>query len=132
MLRSVPIGTSMFGPMNADTSTPPWFACLMARAPYIKTIRGTMTSWKSRRSELDAWAAAFPKRPRTPLTRLDLATQLDLWARRGVAVRTLNKRRDALIQLYTALDGPPRRTSRERRSRSGSPIGRSGPSPTTT
>jgi integrase len=73
---------------------------------YIKTIRGTMTSWKSRRSELDAWAAAFPKRTRASLTRLDLATQLDLWARRGVAVRTLNKRRNALIQLFTALDGP--------------------------
>lgn len=73
---------------------------------YLKTVKGTMPSWKSRRSELHAWAEAFPRRERKSLTRVELATQLDLWARRGVAKSTLNKRRNALVQLWRAMDGP--------------------------
>lgn len=76
--------------------------------------------------------AVFPKRARLMLTRVDIAEQLNLWARRGVAVRTVNKRRNALIQLYVALDGCEAPNPAARRVGCESPTERCGGCPTRT
>jgi integrase len=58
-----------------------------------------------RTRHLDAWAAAFKGRRRSDLTAREVEAQLRAWQREhGWAPATLNKRRQALYQLYAVLD----------------------------
>jgi integrase len=59
----------------------------------------------TRKTELQAWVAKFGTRKRAELSALDLDRCLLTWREKGVAESTCNHRRNALIQLWWALDG---------------------------
>ncbi len=78
----------------------------------------SMPSFKARRAELAAWVTLFGDRPTTKLTSGLIATTCEDWAADGVAASTINHRRNALKQLFTALypdlDNPVVRTRKRR------------------
>lgn len=63
----------------------------------------TMPSFKARRAELAAWVKLFGDRPTTKLTPDLIAKTCEDWAADGVAASTINHRRNALKQLFTAM-----------------------------
>jgi site-specific recombinase XerC len=52
------------------------------------------------------WVAVLGDRPRAHLTPADIRTAMSAWLNAGKAAGTVNKRRTALLSLWTALDGP--------------------------
>ena len=77
-----------------------------------------LTSWKSRQSELRAWAALFGQKRRTQITEETVRTAVTTWRTKGrnvgtddapkwkpYAVRTCEHRVAALRHLYHVLDG---------------------------
>lgn len=70
----------------------------------LKTVKA-MPSFTDRKRDIERWASVFGKRPRPDITARDLEEQLQAWYDAGVSGSTVNKRRTALMSLYTRLDG---------------------------
>jgi len=79
----------------------------LSLAADIATYLGTLPKGRKRenmRRDLEAWAA-FHGRPRQSLTSPEIARQMAEWVEAGRAASTINHRRQALLNLYHALDG---------------------------
>lgn len=70
-------------------------------ADYLKTLSGRTKD--DTENLLSHWLAQFADRPRHEITALDLRQHAATWT---IAPSTFNHRRQALISLYKALDGP--------------------------
>jgi len=65
-----------------------------------------MPSYQDRKYQIGEWVKAFRGRMRATITAIEIAAQLQKWRGRGEwADGTLNRRRTALMHLYTRLDG---------------------------
>lgn len=66
-----------------------------------------LVSWKSRRSELHAWAALYGKHDRTDIGHEEVRLAIGRWTEDGVAPKTIRNRLVALSSLYRLLDVEP-------------------------
>ena len=80
-------------------------------AAYLKLVRH-MPSFDDREYEVNQWAKAFAGRTRQSLTGPDIRAVLESWrvsgradGKGGLSASSLNKRRTALMSLFTTLDG---------------------------
>lgn len=72
---------------------------------YVSQVKH-LASWKSRRSELDAWIAALgPKMNRARITEEQVRKAVSDWQHAGVAVRTCEHRVATLRHMFKTLDG---------------------------
>lgn len=71
---------------------------------YLKTL--TITSWKSRRSELKAWEKVFGHVRRSRVTDEHVKKAIKGWADAGVPPKTIQNRVRGLTAMYHSLDGP--------------------------
>jgi integrase len=72
-------------------------------AAYLETLPAGPRAAQARL--LRHWVAALGSEPRHALTALQLRQTLARWQDKGAAASTLNHRRQALLNLYSALDG---------------------------
>lgn len=84
---------------------------------YLETLTGTAK--RDAKALLSHWLAVLGHRRRPSLVLSDLRAVVASWLVKGIAASTINHRRDALIRLYDALDGPdrfslPRQLARQR------------------
>lgn len=80
-------------------------------AEYLKLVKH-MPSYDDREYEIKEWAKAFAGRLRAGITSRDIRAVLERWRKTGradgtggLAVSSLNRRRTALMSLWTTLDG---------------------------
>lgn len=72
---------------------------------YLQLVKA-MPSYQDREYHIQAWRAALgPATQRTSVTPLDIRVQLERWRATGLKPASLNRRRTALMNLYTVLDG---------------------------
>jgi len=77
---------------------------------YLKLVR-SMPSYDDQAYRIEQWIAAFGDRPRASITSRDLRGVLERWRvsgradGHGLTPGSLNRRRTALMALYTVLDG---------------------------
>ena len=77
---------------------------------YLGLVQG-MPSYADRAYHIDQWTRVFGSRVRASLTPREIRQQLEAWRRHGhinggpLANGSLNRRRTALMDLYTELDG---------------------------
>lgn len=70
---------------------------------YLQAV-SAMPSYSDRALHIEQWTAVFRGRPRSSITPLEIRTQLAIWRKR-YAPSSVNKRRTALMNLFTVLDG---------------------------
>ena len=73
------------------------------RLRYLPAVR-VMPTYRWRRDDLELWVAVFGDQPRTAITRVLIAAQLNRW-RKTYAASTCNHRRTALMHVWSVLDG---------------------------
>lgn len=72
---------------------------------YLEAVRA-MRSIKDRRYHVGLWVAALgPLRPRSDITTIEIRGVLADWRDQGLSLASLNRRRTALLHLWTTLDG---------------------------
>ena len=88
---------------NPDTPAPGTFAADVDR--YLLQVRA-MPTYAQRDRHLRLWVAALGSdRSRGTITAADIRTVLHRWKHDGLSAATCNKRRTALMHLWTVLDG---------------------------
>lgn len=70
---------------------------------FVRSVR-YLASWKSLASHLAAWVALYGDRPRYRLEVPAVRAAYSQWTADGIAPKTIRNRRQALQQLYHALD----------------------------
>lgn len=80
------------------------FAGDAAKYLHLKAVQA-MPSFADRKRDIDRWVAIFGRRPRGGIASSEIDEQLQVWIDAGVSPSTVNKRRTALMSLYTRLDG---------------------------
>jgi integrase len=77
---------------------------------YLLIVTG-MPSYQDRKFHVEQWAHVFGHRDRKTLTATDIRIQLEQWRQggrydgKGLSAGSLNRRRTALMAMFTALDG---------------------------
>lgn len=72
---------------------------------YLDQVK-QLVSWKSRRSEVEAWLALYGRLRRSQLTSEHVRKARATWAGEDYAPKTINNRVQTLQNLYHVLDGP--------------------------
>lgn len=89
----VPRGTVESSSFTADASR------------YLELVTG-MPSYVDRKKHIDDWAEAFGTRPRSSIAAADIREVLERWrVKKHLSAGSLNRRRTALMAMYTTLDG---------------------------
>jgi integrase len=77
---------------------------------YLRMVEA-MPSYQDRQFHVEQWALVFGHRDRKTLTAIEIRRQLETWRTsgrfdgKGLAAGSLNRRRTALMAMFTALDG---------------------------
>ncbi len=77
-------------------------------AHYLETV-ASMPTYTQRKQHIDEWAAVFEGLKRDAITPAEISAQLHAWRANGMAAASVNKRRSALMHLYSVLDGKAER-----------------------
>lgn len=64
-----------------------------------------MPSFTTQKAHVDAWVEVFGDRPRRVITTREIDQQLQRWIDAGLSSGYVNRRRTALMAMFTALDG---------------------------